>query len=375
MSGVSTVKQMAATAFLNGSLSYVRNRLSGKHAPRCFDRVCVVTSIGSKISGIARGALLQVEALKRMGIDVELIDARAAMRNPLKRYTHRAATAYIFHSGGPQVAALVASVLPQAKSAYRIAYLAWELPVAPKWPQLEGVAEEIWTCSEFAKAALAQRYALPISVVPHVVSVPPQPPRKESGVFQVVLIADSRSSLVRKNVTGSILAFDRAFRDIPASRLIIKLAGDPDSIERFISDLPTKQRITIISRFLSDEEVSALIGSSHVLLSLHRAEGFGLTLLEAMASGTCVLASRWSGNLDFMNDANSMLINCNLIPVGADPVYSKYSESMWADPSVEEAASALRRAYSEPAFAERLARNGLSTAQHALRAWTIPSTP
>jgi glycosyltransferase involved in cell wall biosynthesis len=334
-----------------------------------------VTSIGGKISGIARGALLQVEALKRLGIDVELIDAKAAMRNPLKRYTHRAATAYIFHSGGPQIAALVASVLPQAKSAYRIAYLAWELPVAPKWPRLEGLVEEIWTCSEFAKGALAQVYEIPISVVPHVVSVAPETLPKESGVFQVVLMADSRSSLVRKNVTGSILAFDRAFRDIASSRLIIKLAGDPSGIERFISDLPTKRRITIINRFLSDKEVRTLIGRSHVLLSLHRAEGFGLPLLEGMASGTCVVASRWSGNLEFMNDANSMLVDCDLIPVGTDAVYSNYSESMWADPNVDEAASALRKVYFDPEFAQRLVRNGLSTAQQSLRAWTIPVTP
>ena len=129
-------------------------------------RVCVVAAT-QRHNGISIGARLQVEALRRAGIEAELLDATPALRNPRFRIPHEPAGAYIFHSGGPQLAGIIASVLPHAATAWRIAFWAWELPGPPRdWPEPKGLVSEIWTPREFARKNIIQRYAVPIGVAP-----------------------------------------------------------------------------------------------------------------------------------------------------------------------------------------------------------------
>src|SRR5206468_306111 len=102
-------------------------------------------------------------------------------------------------------------------------------------------------------------------------------------------------------------------------------------------------RVTLIESILTYAEVLQLYASCDVFVSLHRAEGFGLGLMEAMALGKPVIATGWSGNMTFMNRVNSCLVGFRLIPVdGSVGPYSRAflgREVRWADPETDEAAA------------------------------------
>jgi glycosyltransferase involved in cell wall biosynthesis len=102
--------------------------------------------------------------------------------------------------------------------------------------------------------------------------------------------------------------------------------------------------------------VKALIAGADVLISLHRAEGFGLSPAEAMALGTPVVATGFSGVLDFMDETNALLVPFRSIPV--DDPQRIYRGQAWAEPDVDAAAEALRRLRDDAALPRRLAAAG-----------------
>jgi glycosyltransferase involved in cell wall biosynthesis len=101
---------------------------------------------------------------------------------------------------------------------------------------------------------------------------------------------------------------------------------------------------------MDDREIKELVRLCDCFLSLHRSEGFGRGLAEAMYFGKPVIATGYSGNLDFMNQANACLVDCTLIPVGADE-YPCGAGQRWAEPDVDQAAWHLRRLVMDPAYA------------------------
>jgi glycosyltransferase involved in cell wall biosynthesis len=347
--------------------------LRGRAGPRAFDRVVIVSAL-SRSTGIASGARLQWQALRRSGVDAELVDAAAALRDPRLRIPHRPGTAYVFHSAGPTTACLIRSVLPQAAAAYRIAYWAWELPDPPAdWIGCDRNVSEIWTPSAYAQSSLSRISDRPVNVVPHTVTALPPRQRAADAPFTVLTMADSRSSFTRKNPSGALQAFRQAFGTSPSARLLLKLSGNPQQVqdlEASFGDLGPN--VEIIRGFLDPAAIEALYRSADVLLSLHRAEGFGLPMLEAMAHGVPVVATGWSGNLEFMDASDSRLVPYTLIPVkDAAAVYGGGPGStVWADPSVESAALLLRRLAEDPCGYQRLA-----TAAHRRVISTSPSFP
>ena len=325
-------------------------------------------------NGISAGARLQVEALRRAGVEADLLDATPALRNPAYRIAHAPATAYVFHSGGPQLAAMVASVLPQAKAAWRIAYWAWELPAPPRtWPQPAGLASEIWTPSEFARQSLARRFHLPIQVVPHAVLPTPKRRTPTPGQpFTVLTMADSRSSYARKNPAAAVRAFCQAFGQSPGARLIVKLNGRDFDRAALLGQAQSWPNIELVEGFLDDAALAGLFQSADVLLSLHRAEGFGIPMLEAMAAGLPVVATGWSGNLDFMTEHNSLLVPFTSVPVRDDSVYSRYTDAVWAEPDEAAAARALVRLRDDTVFYQTVAAEAFRSAEALALEWQIP---
>lgn len=348
-----SLRAALAPAYLAACRVRASARLRGGEAPRSFARVAVVAALGRR-NGIAEGARLQAAAWP----GAALLDAGAALRRPFWHLPHAPATAYVFHCGAPQTASLLNAVLPEARAAWRIGYWAWELPdPPPAWRPFGALVQEIWTPSRFSAESLRRMFPQPVRVVPHV--VPPRPPRLRdpAAPFTVLTLADSRSSLSRKNPAGAIAAFRRAFGDAPAARLIVKLPpGDPPAeVADALRGLPNAR---IVAGFLDEDALGRLFREADVLLSLHRAEGFGLPMLEAMAHGVPVVATGWSGNLDFMSDADSLLVPFRLVPV-LDPA-GIYRDSSWAEPDTEAAAAMLR------ALAEDADRHAaLAAAAHA----------
>lgn len=352
------VRPAFARTYSRACAQFVRLSCGGQEAERAFGRVAVVAALGRN-NGIASGARLQHAMLRRMGVDAELIDAGAVLRNPLFRARHTPASAYVVHCGGPQTAQLLVAMLPAASRAWRIGYWAWELPDPPRdWNGFDGLIHEVWTPSRFSQRSLRRLTGLPVEVVPHVVPVARRRVRDVARPFTVLCFGDSRSSFARKNPMGALAAFRAAFGDSQAARLVIKLsggAGDACAVQRAAAGCGN---VTVLREFLDADALAALHASADVLLSLHRAEGFGLPMLEAMAHGVPVIATAWSGNLDFMDGTNAVLVPARLAPVADDA--GIYRDSVWAEPDLDVAAAALRGLAQD---ADRWSR--LSVAAHA----------
>jgi glycosyltransferase involved in cell wall biosynthesis len=351
--GLKLVKKASTLSFLAGRALQARLLLRGRSGPRIFDRIRIVAAMCHK-NGITSGAYLQWQALDRLGFDVELIDATDALRNPLVCVEHRPGSMYVFHCGGPQTASLLTSVLPQAADAYRVGYWAWELPDPPKdWYLNEGLVSEIWTPSGFAQASLARRFDLPIRIVPHFLSPRLRRQRSPQGPFTVLVMADSRSSFSRKNPAGAVAAFERAFGSAPSAKLVLKLNGRAEDIEELTRQVDRLPNVEVVRDYLDDAGLERLYRSADVMLSLHRAEGFGLPMLEAMSYGIPVVGTGWSGNLEFMDASNSVLVPYRLVRVFDQN--GIYSGTAWAEPGIEAAADALKRLATDHDYYSRLA--------------------
>jgi glycosyltransferase involved in cell wall biosynthesis len=362
MATLAPLRPAVAAGWLTGSRWLAQLRLDRDAARRDLSRIAVVAAL-RRHNGIAQGARLQHAALASQGHDVQLLDATAALRSPLARTPHVPATAYVFHCGGPQTAPLLQSVLPSAGRAWRIGYWAWELPDPPAdWRSFGSLVNEIWTPSRFAADSLSRMFTCPIHVVGHVVSAPAFVPRTPRAPFTVLAMADSRSSFARKNPLAAIAAFRAAFGGGDQARIILKLNGagpEAEAIRAALVGLPHQ----VISEFLDDDGIAALYRSADALLSLHRAEGFGLPILEAMAHGLPVIGTNWSGNTDFMTEANSLPVPYRLVPV--EDSAEIYSGSVWAEPDVDTAALLLRRLAEDPALHASLSQAAHASASEA----------
>jgi glycosyltransferase involved in cell wall biosynthesis len=177
---------------------------------------------------------------------------------------------------------------------------------------------------------------------------------------------DITSVLERKNVRGLIRAFRQAFRDDDRCYLVLKASGQTQG--NFDYEMVRAQgdwsRILFLERTLSRDDSFAFMKTLDAYVSLHRSEGFGLTCAEAMALGMPVVASAYSGNLDFMDDANSLLVPAPVIetdrPYGAYPAGSR-----WGDPDVG-AAAALMRSLKDPERRKEVGRRAAASIRQTL---------
>ena len=234
---------------------------------------------------------------------------------------------------------------------------AWELESAPRsWKDAMRYVDEVWACSRFVSDAVAVRApaGLPIRVLPHPIAIPDAAPdRAGFGLpadAPVVLTAfDVRSGFVRKNPIAAIRAFRKANAGGPAV-MVCKAAGvegAPAQMDDLRSEIGHAGDVRLMEEWLTGSRMSALVASSDVILSLHRSEGFGLLPAQAMAMGKPVVATDWSGNLDFMTPLDSALVEYRLAPV-KDP-QGLYLGGYWADPDVDDAARKLQPLLRDPA--------------------------
>jgi glycosyltransferase involved in cell wall biosynthesis len=256
----------------------------------------------------------------------------------------------------------------------------WELPRVPRsWIEPLSAMDAILAPTEFVRDAVLA--ALPSATVLHyqqTARVPADisPDRASFGIepdtTAFVMSFDMRSDIERKNPWGTIEAFQRAFPDRPDVRLVIKAnnvrtaAGLTRHLERLhaAADDP---RIRVIDEPMDYRRILTLYASCDVLVSLHRAEGLGLSLLEAMALGVPVIATAWSGNMDFMTAENSCRVGYTLVPVQAStqPAYGKGTSGpqSWAEPDVGEAAEWMSRLAHDPALRASIGGKGRADAQ------------
>ncbi|ASR33713.1 hypothetical protein BAY61_00485 [Prauserella marina] len=256
---------------------------------------------------------------------------------------------------------------------YRIGLWAWELEDFPEWQhEAFGMVDEVWTVSDFCRESFAAHSPVPVKTIPVPVRDPGTTVRaRENGKPVRFLFAfDFNSVGQRKNPWGTVRAFQRAFGERDDVRLVIKsMNGDlhPQDAERLRITVAGDPRITLIERYLSVAELAQLYASSDCYVSLHRSEGFGLTVAEAMARGMPVISTAYSSTTEFLDERTGWPVPYRLVPVGAG--CRPYQEdALWADPDLDAAAAAMRQVADEPEIA---AAKGAAAREHILTTRSI----
>lgn len=250
-----------------------------------------------------------------------------------------------------------------------IGYWAWELEAVPRaWAAAFRYVDEVWTPSNFVAEAVraAAPETVPVRVFPHLVSLLPTgaaDPRAfalPADRFVVLTSFDMRSGFVRKNPFAAIAAVRRAAelsgRPVTLVCKVVGREGSPDLFAQLQAEAVQMQgdgfEIRLLADWLSGEAMANLIASADAVISMHRSEGFGLLPAQGMLAGKPVVATGWSGNLDFMDRETSRLVDYDLVPV--EDSQGLYAGGHWAEPDVEDAARQLARLIDFPAEARAL---------------------
>lgn len=260
------------------------------------------------------------------------------------------------------------------KADYRIGFWHWEQPIFPKrWRSNFAGLDEIWVPTAFVHEAVSAVAPIPVVKVPDAVhfTIPKTPQRKKFGLpergFVALVMYDFHSYVYRKNPQAAVEAFRRAMSDRKDATLVIKIinadqhANDYARLKKDVRGL----NVVFVDKFLSRRQVYELQACCDVLLSLHRAEGFGLAPAEMMFIGKPVIATGWSGNMDFMTPMNSYPVDYELKPL--DETYGVYEKGpLWAEPDVDHAAWCLRQVIEQHTDAQTKAKRGAADVRRLL---------
>lgn len=350
----------------------------------------VVAGELARASGLGEGARLMLHALGALGVPSWPVQAALMAEDDGLRAEAGGAgrgapppprVPLLLHVNAPQVpAALLRLGRGMVWGRRVVGYWVWELPVAPpSWRAGVPFVHEVWAPSRFAAAAMEPLLPGRVRVVPHPVALrPPRPAALDRAAFGlpagavVTLVAfNLASSLERKNPLAAIAAHRLAFGDRPDRVLLLKVGNPhhfPADFERLRAAAAGAANVRLETRTLPPADHHALIAASDIVLSLHRSEGFGLVLAEAMLLGRATVATGWSGNTDFMDTGCAALVPARLVPV-RDPrgVYDAPG-AVWAEPDVAEAAAALARLAGDAGARRALAAAGQEAARARLGA-------
>ena len=252
---------------------------------------------------------------------------------------------------------------------YNILYGAWELSRLPEQLTvcLEGI-NEIWAMSSFMGQMFRRSTSLPV----HDLQLPIVTYQLESmcrtqfqipeNNFVFLFMFDFDSHVARKNPDAVIEAFKLAFTEpssIPVTLVIKSINGKRHEKEcnRLKNKIGGDSRILQIHEVLPHSINTALMKCCDCYVSLHRSEGFGLTLAEAMLIGKTVITTGYSGNMDFTTPATALLVDYELVPVQpGDYPFSR--GEMWAEPNVQQACEYMQKLVEDSTFAQSLAQKG-----------------
>jgi hypothetical protein len=215
--------------------------------------------------------------------------------------------------------------------------------------------DEVWAATEYIADALRPLTEKPVRTVRVPITVGPaaELSRAELGMpegFCFLFVYDYRSVFRRKNPLGLVEAFRKAFPKGSGPSLVIKsICGDEFTADReeLAAAITDRPEIHLVEETIAVEAKNAMIANCDCYVSLHRSEGLGLTMAEAMWFGKPVIATGYSGNLDFMTDENSYLVPYTAAKIGPDA--EPYpAEGEWAEPDLEAAAKLMKEVVADP---------------------------
>ena len=343
-----------------------------------------VVGLHSSSIGIGRGARLFAAALRQGGMDVGVLDVGATIQAPCELgpaadagplSPSREGGVLVTHLNPPELALWLQRTGARALRGRRhVGYWAWELSRLPDaWTPAFAYVDEVWCPSQFTADAVKARApaGLPVRVVPHPMFMTPrlEPDRGRFDLAPdacVVLAAlDLKSTTARKNPLGALAAYRRAVPEPDGrSLLLCKLSGGAQAPERLAevkAEVTGRSDIRLMQQTLCEDDMTRLVASVDIVLSLHRAEGFGLLPAEAMWLGRPVVATGWSGVMDFMDEDSAALVPWSLRPV--QDVQAMYAGGEWAEPDLAVAAQRLGDLIADPQARRRLGERAARQAE------------
>jgi glycosyltransferase involved in cell wall biosynthesis len=363
-----------------GTAGSLRGPLPACHGVNLFGYHKSPIGLGSLSRGLALalgGAGTRVQPIV---LGDSAMDADLSMADFVRTYDYRLDT-NLFVSY-PHRHDMLLSTVPDhvARSRRNIAYLAWEQRDGSHWwPEVYRDLDQVWALSDFAAESLRRFLRRDVETVPCVLdhAALPAPGAKrdfglEPGKLTFSFIFDANSSIERKNPEAVIQAFARAFPGQDDVCLLLRIASGHrlhhrERLKRLLATAPRGLDLRLMVEPLAHDDLLRLLSATDCYVSLHRAEGFGYTCAEAMAYGMPVIATGYSGNLQFMNRDNSFLVDYREATVAvADGPYPR--GSLWAEPDVDHAALLMRTVYDHP----DLARATGARAQASVRRTLAP---
>ncbi len=262
---------------------------------------------------------------------------------------------------------------------YTIGVWSWELEVFPtEFHSSFELVDEVWVPTDFMQRAIAPATTKPVLTVPAPLEAAAARPIERATLglppsFLFFFTFDFMSIVERKNPLGLIAAFERAFEPGEGAALVVKsINGERNfaALERIRIAASDHADIFVMDGYLGPETKDGLMAACDCYVSLHRSEGLGFTIAEAMSYGKPVIATGYSGNLTFMHDENSYLVPYALtgVPPGCDPYPAG---ALWAEPDLDRAAALMRHVYENQDEAHRLgqrARHDIVTHHSPARA-------
>lgn len=249
---------------------------------------------------------------------------------------------------------------------YQIGYWAWELPEFPDaWMRYFAAFDEIWCPSEFVRSAIGFKSPVPVIAMPHAIAfhrpdedlpslrrrfnLPTEP-------YLFLFVYDLNSYSERKNPRAVIEAFRRSGVASRGARLVMKVHNtrgnerDLELLKNSLADLPDT---ILITHTLSRNEVYSLQAACNCFVSLHRAEGFGLSVAECMYLGKPVITTDWSATTEFADASCALPVRARLVSLTEN--HGPYGKGqIWADPDVNHAADHMRRLVDDPSLGEKI---------------------
>ena len=325
-------------------------------------------------NGLAQGAKLYAKALEKGNLSYALVNADFLSFLPQNDITFdkwlKPKPIYginVTHINADQYSQAQAQLSPSAfDRRYNIAVWLWELENIPnEWYWAFPYLNEIWVPSNFVKNAIEKVAPIPVSLIPYGIEAPVDSKcdRAFFGLpedrFLVLCMFDSNSYFSRKNPLGALVAFTKAFGNAHSkASLVMKVSNAKEAeLERIRMEMGSPENLILFSQTFEKKQVNALIRCCDVFLSLHRSEGFGLVLAEAMYLGVPVVATNWSANTDFMNADVACMVDYELIPTNGEYQFD-HAQQRWADANTDQAADYLAKLFKDKAFYEKISKAG-----------------